>query len=508
MAVGHDLSVSSQEDIPVNEKASPIEKWTTRPEGTIDDVFESELVADWTASEERIARLKVDFSLLPVVALAFFALQIDRGNISNVLTTTITTDVGITTNQINVGTQLLSAGIVILELPSNILLQKIGPQKWLSIQIFAWGMVATFQAFITNYAGYLVTRILLGLCESGFIPGALYYISTWYKTEETSTRFTYFYIGQMISSATSSLMASGILKLSGKCGLEGWQWIFLIEGLISVLAGILFFLLLPPHVGDGRPLLSKLTGGRWSYYTDREAEILRNRVLIDDPKKAKGKIQITKSDITQTLKSLTLWQHGLITLVSMSAVQGFGQYAPTLIKSFGFGTIKANAMASVYIWCAIIWALLMSLLSDKFNRRGPFVLLSITWNAIGYSCLNTLPDISDKWHKYGTLTAVGVSYASVHFLNVSWLSVKCKTPQQRSVAMAFIIMAANLSGISGSQIFRTEDAPAYKKALVAIASLSGAAWVLVLALCLQYLYMERTAQTGSPSASDSEEIEQ
>ncbi len=87
----------------------------------------------------------------------------DRGNISNALTSTITQDLGIDTNQINVGSSLLSAGIVLLEIPSNVLLQRVGPQKWLSGQIIAWGLVATFQNFITNYGGYLATRILLGL---------------------------------------------------------------------------------------------------------------------------------------------------------------------------------------------------------------------------------------------------------------------------------------------------------------------------------------------------------
>lgn len=95
----------------------------------------------------------------------------DRGNISAVLTSTITEDLGITTNQVNIGTQLLSAGIVLSEIPSNIIMQRIGPRVWLSGQLFAWGLVATFQAFVQSYPAYLVTRILLGFCEGGFIPG-------------------------------------------------------------------------------------------------------------------------------------------------------------------------------------------------------------------------------------------------------------------------------------------------------------------------------------------------
>lgn len=115
---------------------------------------------------------RIDFILLPTLAFAFFALQLDRGNISAVLTSTITDDLKITTNQVNIGTQLLSAGIVLSEIPSNIILQRVGPRVWLSGQLFAWGLVATFQAFVNSYPAYLVTRILLGLCEGGFIPGS------------------------------------------------------------------------------------------------------------------------------------------------------------------------------------------------------------------------------------------------------------------------------------------------------------------------------------------------
>lgn len=148
-------------------------------------------------------------------------------NISAVLTSTITDDLGVTTNQVNVGSQLLSAGIVVTEIPSNIVLQWLGPQRWLSAQLFAWGLVATFQAFVQSYPAYLATRLLLGMLEGGFIPGALYYLSTWYKRDETSFRTTLFFFGQMFAGATASLISAGLLTLDGKGGLAGWRWVWL-----------------------------------------------------------------------------------------------------------------------------------------------------------------------------------------------------------------------------------------------------------------------------------------
>lgn len=326
---------------------------------------------------------------------------------SSALTSTITEDLGITTNQINIGSQLLSAGIVITEIPSNIILQKIGPQKWISYQLFAWGFVATFQAFIENYPAYLATRLLLGLFEGGFIPGmsvddhyyalvdanicappctgALYYLSTWYKREETSFRVSLFFFGQMFASATSRLISAGLLNLSGRHGLAGWRWIFLgkwwslptdnqsrdgsrqytdtighyvtVEGLITIFAAIVFTLFLPPSVVDSKPLIS---GGRWSYFTERQTHILRNRVLLDDPRKARGDIEITGRDIWNTIRQPQIIQHCFVTLVAMSGMQALTTYTPSLIESFGFSAIRANVLASVPVYCGMVWLLILA----------------------------------------------------------------------------------------------------------------------------------------------------
>lgn len=105
-------------------------------------------------------------------------------------------DVGIDQNQFNVGQQLLSLGIVLFEIPSNMILYRVGPGKWLTLQLFLFGLVSLFQAFQKGYAAFLITRFLLGATESGFIPGGLWTMSTWYTRDETAKRVMLFYIGQ------------------------------------------------------------------------------------------------------------------------------------------------------------------------------------------------------------------------------------------------------------------------------------------------------------------------
>jgi len=131
-----------------------------------------------------------------------------------------------------------------------------------------------------------------------------------------------------------------------------------VEGLLTLFIGIFFTLLVPPKVGDGRPLIAF---GRWSYFTERESHIIRNRVLLDDPRKSQGHIQIRWSDIAKTLRQPRIMQHVFITLVSMSGFQGLTQYTPSMIKSLGFGAIKANALTSVPVYCSIVWLTILSL---------------------------------------------------------------------------------------------------------------------------------------------------
>jgi MFS family permease len=164
---------------------------------------------------------------MPLLILGFFVLQLDRSNISNALTDTITEDLHITTDQVNVGAQLMSTGIVVAEIPSNLILQKLGASTWLTASLAIWGTIALCQAYATNVHSFYATRFLLGLSEGGYIPGAQYVLALFYKEDELAMRTAIFYFGNYFSAATGSLIAAGLLKLAGTSGLAGWQWLFI-----------------------------------------------------------------------------------------------------------------------------------------------------------------------------------------------------------------------------------------------------------------------------------------
>lgn len=164
---------------------------------------------------------------MPLLVAGFFVLQLDRSNIGNAMTDTITEDLGITRNDVNLGNQLMSAGIVIAEIPSNLVLQRLGAPRWLNLQMFIWGTIALTQAWCTNIHSFLATRFLLGFFEAGYIPGGQYLLALFYTRRELALRTAIFYFGNYSATATGSLIAAGILQMGGTMGLSGWQWLFI-----------------------------------------------------------------------------------------------------------------------------------------------------------------------------------------------------------------------------------------------------------------------------------------
>jgi MFS family permease len=208
-------------------------------------------------------------------------------------------DVGINQDQFNVGQQMLSLGIVLFEIPSNMALYRVGPGKWLTLQLFLFGTVSTFQSLQHGYGAFIATRFILGMTESGFIPGGLWTLSTWYTRKETARRVMIFYFGNQFGQASSKLIAYGILHMRGVAGKPGWFWLFTIMGLFTIASGFVLGFLLPDSFKNPHSTFLP----KYSYFTERELHILRNRVLIDDPMKGKKKKRIGKAGFKKAVSS-------------------------------------------------------------------------------------------------------------------------------------------------------------------------------------------------------------
>jgi MFS family permease len=427
------------------------------------------LSVDWSPEEEAKAKRKLDLLIMPILTLGFFCLQLDRGNIANAITDRFMENVGIDQDQFNVGQQMLSLGIVLFEIPSNMILYRVGPGKWLTLQLFLFGIVSLFQAFQRGYGPFIATRFLLGMTESGFIPGGLWTLSTWYTREETAKRVMVFYFGNQFGQASSKLLAFGILHMRGVGGQPGWFWLFALMGMFTILSGFVFGFCLPDSFRN--PHSTFLPKRSW--FTERELHILQSRVLLDDPMKGKKKKRIGLPAFKKAFTHWRMWAHFAITLCNNGPQRAFDTYSPSIVTSFGFPDLQSNAMASVGLFLQIPVSFAFSYVSDRYNRRGETVIAGFSMHMLGYIFNRVFTDVNLRGVRYFGVVWTQTFGTFSHPLNIAWMSLACDDSEERALAMAMVIMGANIAGIYGAQIFRADDKPFYRRGFsIAIAVLA------------------------------------
>lgn len=211
----------------------------------------------------------------------FFALQLDRGNISQALSDNMLDDLGLTTNDYNYGMTIFYLCFLCAELPSQMISKKLGPDVWIPIQMVSWSIVAICQCRLTGRSTFYATRALLGLIEGGFIPDVVLYLTYFYKSKELPIRLSFFWGSYITTFIISAFLAFGILHLRQVTGWAGWRWMFALEGGLTVCIGIVSWFYLPPSPTQ----TASRFRGKDGWFTEREEIIMVNRILRDDPSK-------------------------------------------------------------------------------------------------------------------------------------------------------------------------------------------------------------------------------
>lgn len=190
-------------------------------------------------------------------------------------------DLGMTTNDYNNGMTIFYCSFLFAELPSQMISKRLGPDRWIPVQMVSWSLVASCQAFLNGRTSFFVCRFLLGLIEGGFIPDAILYLSYYYKSSELPQRLSFFWVAYQGTQIVSAFLAYGILRMRGINGLPGWAWLFALEGTLTGLIGILAWFYLPssPYTTPS------WFRGKQGWFDEREEKIIANRIIRDDPSK-------------------------------------------------------------------------------------------------------------------------------------------------------------------------------------------------------------------------------
>ncbi|GKZ25567.1 hypothetical protein AbraIFM66951_001339 [Aspergillus brasiliensis] len=380
-----------------------------------------------------------DLHVLPLLTIGFATYQIDRTNIASALTGGFASDIGISQNIINLGNQLMFLGVIVLEIPSNMVLQKVGPRRWISAQVCIFRVIAALQIFIRNKTGFLITRSILGLAEAGYIPAAMYTLSTWYTKEELTKRIAVFFFGMFGGAAVAPLLGAALLKLDGKGGLRGWQWIFLLEGIWSVLMSVALFMLLPEREGVSRPSADEETSCKSQTWNGTTSKAIPVKI------------------VWKTLTNYTKWPHFLATACVFATWSPLTTYTPTIIMSLGFSRIQANALAAIGSLLTLPVIVFFAWLSDWTRRRGVAVMLAIAVYLVALVLLRVLQARVDRWGRFGLWTTVNGLAVGYHPVHNAWIQVNCESPEERSVSVAMFVMSATAGLMAGTQIFRHDD---------------------------------------------------
>lgn len=190
---------------------------------------------------EKKLRLKVDLRLCTIAGLLCSLNLLDSGIISSASVTSMISDLGLEGNRYSVSIFIFTVSSVVFQLPSTIAVRFVGPRIWFALITFCFGLITLCTAFVQTWRQMIALRVLLGISMSGIYPGLTYLISTWYTRKEQQLRFAFMQSGEVLVLATGNIVNYGLNHLDGHSGLTGWRWMYVVQGLITCLIGVVTY---------------------------------------------------------------------------------------------------------------------------------------------------------------------------------------------------------------------------------------------------------------------------
>ncbi|CEL10180.1 hypothetical protein ASPCAL13305 [Aspergillus calidoustus] len=447
-----------------------------------DDAY---FLANFSEEQRRKCVRKIDWRLCPLLAFLYLVSYIDKASIGNAKIEGMLPDLNMTGTDYNVALAIFFVPYVLCEVPSNILLAKFKrPSVYLAILTVLWGIIVTLTGVVQSFGALCAVRVLLGIFESGFFPGAVWLITQWYMPEETQSRIGLFYTASALAGAFSGLLAFGLAKMDGVAGYAGWRWIFIIEGAATVLlAAVCYFCL------ADSPELS----GRWLdpdeiRYLVLRKQALRGRIVVDEkPNKFEWKafLQVL-TDWHLYLQILNFWSN---------TVPNYGLKfsLPQIIKNMGYTSANAQLLSMPPYIAGAISAYVFGLLADRLRWRMPIIVSGQALVIVAFAILFALAeDIQDNipvCYFAVVLACIGV-YPIIPGTN-TWTSNNLAGARKQAMGIAFMIAFGNTGGLVGSFIYLEREAPKYPTGFGSSFAFAAAGMVASLVLEARFWHVNR-----------------
>ncbi|KAJ9663447.1 hypothetical protein H2201_005655 [Coniosporium apollinis] len=413
----------------------------------------SDLIPDPDAgkSEEQRAKIdkallwRLDYKLIPWLCFLYLISFLDRTNIGNARIAGLVTDLKMTDGQYRASLTIFFVSYSVAEPLTNVLLKRMRPSIFLPIIMLLWGICMTAMGLVHNYEGLMAARFFLGLTEAGLFPGVNYYLSCWYRRSEFGIRAAVFFSAAAIAGSFGGLLAAAIAQMDGIGGKPGWAWIFILEGLATIIVGVVSYWMVHDFP-DEATFLSP----------DDRARVIR-RLRADQQSSAEHE-DFKMSYFWASVKDPKTYLFALIYMGAVGALYAFSLFLPTIIRELGYTSTTANLLSVPPYAAACILTIVIGWSADRTGKRGLYNIGIPLLGIIGFTMLIASSNPNIKYA--GTfLAALGI-YPCIPN-TISWVSNNIEGVYKRGVTLGFVIGWGNLNGVVSSNIFRTQDAPRF-----------------------------------------------
>jgi ACS family tartrate transporter-like MFS transporter len=303
---------------------------------------------------ERVTLAKVTRRLLPFLFLLYIVCFLDRVNLG-FAALQMNRDLGLSPAVYGFGAGVFFLGYVLFEVPSNLVLARVGARVWIARIMMTWGLLAAAMMFIQGPLSLYGLRFLLGAAEAGFFPGMIYYLSRWFPAEQRARAVARFMIAIPLSGVIGGPVSGALLGLNGRLGLAGWQWLFLLEGLPAVVLGFVVLAYLTDRPEDA------------TWLTPAERDWLSTR-LSEEREQCQRRHGLS---VRQALSNGTVWQLGLLLLLCNAfGVYVLGLWLPQIVREVsGLSDLMVGVVSAVPNLAAAVAMVLVGAHSDRSGDR-------------------------------------------------------------------------------------------------------------------------------------------
>ncbi|GGD83907.1 MFS transporter [Caballeronia grimmiae] len=381
---------------------------------------------DYAASERTLA--KAFRRILPFIFICYVISYLDRTNVG-FAALTMNKDLGLTAEQFGLGAGLFFIGYFIFEIPSNLIMQKVGARIWIARIMITWGILSMATAFVVGPKSFAAARFLLGIAEAGFTPGIYLYFTHWFPGKWRAKVTAAFLVGIPVANMIGSPMSGALLELGGLHGLRSWQWLLLIEGLPAVLLGIACLFILAD-----RPEKAK-------WLTEGEKSSLARRLAAEQS-------DIGNKHGKNLRDALTNWRVFVLAFINFCGIVGsvgVGLWMPQIIKQFGVDHSVVGWLTAIPYAIGAVVMLWWARVASRAQKRIPYVAgaLVVAAIALGCSAFTQVPVLK--------LAALCFTVSGILAFQATYWAIPSSFLTGRAAAggLALIVSVGNLGGFVG-----------------------------------------------------------